>query len=183
MKGCWLTLVVVLPVVVVTVWGHRRPSLESWLRARQQSEVTATVSYKYGGWLYIMCYIYIYIHMGVSESGTPKSSILIGFSIKPSILGYPYFWKHPYTRTYIYMITCIHFLPESEPTGYRIWRLGSGFSKKNTDRNRTVFPTKKFLNHQTWQFILKINPWFRQDDFPFPKVEYISSLKGIYSEN
>jgi len=35
--------------------------------------------------------------MDVSEnSGTPKSSILIGFSIKkPSILGYPYFWKHP----------------------------------------------------------------------------------------
>ncbi len=33
--------------------------------------------------------------MGVSKnSGTPKSSILIGFSIaKPSILGYPY---HPY---------------------------------------------------------------------------------------
>ena len=40
--------------------------------------------------------------MVVSEnSGTPKSSILIGFSIiniyKPSILGYPYFWKHPYS--------------------------------------------------------------------------------------
>ena len=39
--------------------------------------------------------------MGVSEnSGTPKSSILIGFSIinhyKPSILGFLYFWKHPY---------------------------------------------------------------------------------------
>ena len=34
--------------------------------------------------------------MDVSEnSGTPKSSILIGFSIQPSILGYPYFWKHP----------------------------------------------------------------------------------------
>ena len=32
--------------------------------------------------------------------GTPKSSILIGFSMvfhyKPSILGYPYFWKPPY---------------------------------------------------------------------------------------
>ena len=31
----------------------------------------------------------------------PKSSILIGFSLinyKPSILGYPYFWKHPYLR-------------------------------------------------------------------------------------
>ena len=39
----------------------------------------------------------IMAHLGVSEnSGTPKSSILIGFSIiKPSkILGYPYFWKH-----------------------------------------------------------------------------------------
>ena len=38
--------------------------------------------------------------MGVSKNnGTPKSSILIGFSIiiyKPSMLGYPYFWKHPY---------------------------------------------------------------------------------------
>ena len=30
----------------------------------------------------------------------PKSSILIGFSIdKPSVLRYPYFWKHPYTPT------------------------------------------------------------------------------------
>ena len=39
-------------------------------------------------------------HMDVStNSGTPKSSILIGFSIfKPSILGYPYFWKHPYIK-------------------------------------------------------------------------------------
>ena len=38
------------------------------------------------------------IDMGVSKNtGTPKSSILIGFSIfRPSILGYPYFWKHPY---------------------------------------------------------------------------------------
>ena len=38
-------------------------------------------------------------HLGVSENGgTPRSSILIGFSIinhKPSILGYHYFRKHP----------------------------------------------------------------------------------------
>ena len=39
--------------------------------------------------------------MDVSEnSGTPKSSILNHFNrvfhYKPSILGYPYFWKHPY---------------------------------------------------------------------------------------
>ena len=35
--------------------------------------------------------------LDVSEnSGTPKSSILIGvFHYKPSIFGYPYFWKHP----------------------------------------------------------------------------------------
>ena len=34
-------------------------------------------------------------NMCVSEnSGTPKSSILIGvFDYKPSILGYPYFWS------------------------------------------------------------------------------------------
>ena len=40
-------------------------------------------------------------HLGVSKNrgGPPESSILIGFSIinyKPSILGYPYFWKHPF---------------------------------------------------------------------------------------
>ena len=37
--------------------------------------------------------------VGVSKNrgGSPKSSILIGFSIinQPSILGYHYFWKHP----------------------------------------------------------------------------------------
>jgi len=34
------------------------------------------------------------IHMGVSKNmGTPKSSM---FHYKPSILGYPYFWKHPH---------------------------------------------------------------------------------------
>ena len=38
--------------------------------------------------------------MDVSEnSGTPKSSHFNRvFHYKPSILGYPYFWKHPYNR-------------------------------------------------------------------------------------
>ena len=38
--------------------------------------------------------------MGVSKnSGTPKSSILIGFSIiNHPFLGYAYFWKYPYLR-------------------------------------------------------------------------------------
>ena len=40
-------------------------------------------------------------YMGVSKNngGAPKSSILIGLSnYKPSILGYPYFWKHQYIK-------------------------------------------------------------------------------------
>ena len=38
--------------------------------------------------------------MGVSEnSGTPKSSILIGISIiNHPFWGYHYFWKHPYLQ-------------------------------------------------------------------------------------
>ena len=38
------------------------------------------------------------IYMDVSKnSGTPKSSVLIGvFHYKLSILGYPHFWKHPH---------------------------------------------------------------------------------------
>ena len=40
--------------------------------------------------------------MGVSKNnGTPKSSIFNRvFHHKPSILGYPYFWKHPYIYVY-----------------------------------------------------------------------------------
>ena len=54
-------------------------------------------------------------HMGVSlNGGTPKSSILVGFSIiNHSILGYPYFRKHPYEthqtitqRTKVYLQKC-----------------------------------------------------------------------------
>ena len=43
--------------------------------------------------IYMRIYIYIYYNIG-----TPKSSINCtrGFHYKPSILGYPYFWKHPY---------------------------------------------------------------------------------------
>ena len=39
-----------------------------------------------------------YYNMDVSENGgTPKSSIFNRvFHHKPSILGYPYFWQHPY---------------------------------------------------------------------------------------
>ena len=45
------------------------------------------------------CFL-VYKCMGVSKNRgkTPKSSILIGY--KPSILGYHYFWKHPYIYIY-----------------------------------------------------------------------------------
>ena len=41
----------------------------------------------------------IFLYMGVSKNrGTPKSSILIGFSIiNHPFCGYPYFWQHPHT--------------------------------------------------------------------------------------
>ena len=46
----------------------------------------------------ISCYIYLYIYIWMFPKIVvpPQSSILKGFSIKkPSISGYPYFWKHP----------------------------------------------------------------------------------------
>ncbi len=44
-----------------------------------------------------------YFHMGVSKNrGTPKSWILIGFSIiNHPFWGYTYFWKHPYWNWWI----------------------------------------------------------------------------------
>ena len=47
-------------------------------------------------------------YMGVSEnSGTPKSSIFIRiFHYKPSILGYPYFWKHPCEIMFVSFQNC-----------------------------------------------------------------------------
>ena len=45
------------------------------------------------------CESQLFPDLGVSKNnGTPKSSIIIGLCIinKPVILGYPYFWKHPF---------------------------------------------------------------------------------------
>ena len=52
---------------------------------------------------------YIGTYMGVSENrGTPKSSILIGFStINHPFLGYLYFWKHPYTSPMDGWMSCL----------------------------------------------------------------------------
>ena len=69
----------------------------SWLLPGRGTSCTATTSARSDGamgkkWLLIM---------GVSKNrGTPKSSHFNRvFHYKPSILGYPYFWKHPYGRS------------------------------------------------------------------------------------
>ena len=55
-------------------------------------------------------------YMGVPENnGTPKSSILTGFSIiNHPFWGYHYFWKHPYIyiyfEIYIYIYIYVHIL-------------------------------------------------------------------------
>ena len=53
------------------------------------------------------------LYMDVSKNnGTPKSSICSqGFPLfSPSILGYPYFWKHPYFETGFFSIEIKEFL-------------------------------------------------------------------------
>ena len=59
--------------------------------------------------------------MGVSKNrGTPKSSILIGFyHYKPSILGYPYFWKYPNVRGPADL--CYHFVFATLQVNERFW--------------------------------------------------------------
>ena len=67
--------------------------------------------------------------MGVSKNrGTPKSSILIGFSIinhqgfsiiNHPFCGYPYFWKQPYGKTF--------FLSEKDPNLWVFFRNSKSF--------------------------------------------------------
>ena len=54
---------------------------------------------------------WINMYMGVSvNGGTPKSSILIGFSIiNHPFWGTPNFWKHPYIYICIYIYVYINY--------------------------------------------------------------------------
>ena len=71
--------------------------------------------------------------MAVSEnSGTPKSSILIGFfQYNPSILGYPYFRKHSYSINSIFSIQ---------------WLAKVFFRSRNTLGNTEVSANSSFAN-------------------------------------
>ena len=58
--------------------------------------------------------------MDVSKnSGTPKSSILIGFSIIFTIHFRAYFWKHPYVEVWPPQTALIQFCPEARNP---LWR-------------------------------------------------------------
>ena len=64
--------------------------------------------------------------MGVSSNGgTPKSSILIGFSIiNHPFWGYPYFWKQPYMWVFAVKVAAFFIQPLRRSTMASF--LGSG---------------------------------------------------------
>ena len=110
-KWCFVCIEVLLPAGHIHHWfreGLRSlPSVDVWQNRDPANE-----------WSQMKWDPQIKQYMDVSEnSGTPKSSILIGFSIinyKPSILGYHYFWKHHETPIYIYI--CIWYKSRSSST-------------------------------------------------------------------
>ncbi len=77
-----------------TVW--RRPNLPT-LNSNKKSRLLNVASAPDGVISLTQLMVIGGLHVGFSKNrGTPKSSMLIGFSMyKLSILGYTYFWKHP----------------------------------------------------------------------------------------
>ena len=83
-------------------------------------------------------------HMGVSKnSGTPKSSILIGFSIINHPFWGPYFWKHPYI--YVCMI-------------YHIWPLNFNIAP---EKNNIPNGKYTFKHHSSAILIFRLHFFFR----------------------
>ncbi len=74
------------------LWGNR-----SWAKRLGYTIYEAC-------WNRLRSHMWVFPKIGVYS---PKSSILTGFSLIPSILGYPYFWKH----------SCIH-MPNATADGY-----------------------------------------------------------------
>ena len=91
--------------------------------------------------------------MGVSNNrGTPKSSHFNRvFHYKPSILGYPYFWKHPYNIYYqtgrVSSITFpATFLQDGSGEIGELWIAGSqvGLGYLRCQRKTTATSTRRF---------------------------------------
>ncbi len=107
-------------------------------------------------------------YMGVSKNmgKPPKSSILIGFSInyKPSIFGYPYFWKHLYSS---FVLT-----PKWDHWSFGAWR------------GTSIHPDPKVftgINHQCLFLFFWFGPFnFRPSCVLFllwaPKFSYVWKL-------
>ncbi len=104
-------------------------------------------------------FIWVFPKKDLKKSGTPKSSILIGFPLfSPSILGYHYFWKHPYKHWFQY-------------------RLFTNQDKTFCQKNKWIF-TFQVVNYQPKPAILpclahnsctKTSPHFRRQWSTLPK--------------
>ncbi len=114
--------------------------------------------------------IILSFHMGVSQNrGTPKSSILInrGFQYKPSILGYPYFWKHPYLQksTPFLIVQLWRRLTFDSTHGVDVEWIAHGFlcSKYqfllNSTKKFQHVPTFQIFQHLWSERKLKIGQW------------------------
>ena len=105
-------------------------------------------------------------HVDVSENnGTPKSSHFNRvFHNKPSIWGYPYFWKHPHVSN-----TSYHFQPSRAITSsnqfIRSWRVKAPKSELKASPGALFKSSKTHLSHA------------KQQTRPYPPVKETCSWK------
>ncbi len=122
-------------------------------------------------------------YMGVSKNrGTPKSSILIGFSIinHPCWGFSPYFWKHPY----ICVFNHFHAYLGMSEVGW-MYRL-NWFQPIPTSSTSVAYPTKILLFtttppqnlHETWF----VNGENCHHEFQVPKMEGFLNLAGYFRD-
>ena len=116
----------------------------------------------------------VYFHLGVSKnSGTPKSSILIGFSIiNHPFWGAPYFWKHPFVDKKqlkdknILERRVAHFPPPTQEVsaarGVTPWchaENGGGGEPDGMGVGTCGIPKKDVFEWETWRFHEVIPFW------------------------
>ena len=96
---------------------------------------------------------FVLTHMGVSKNnGTPKSSILIGFSIiNHPFWGTPYFWKHPYRFERGVDVTKDWRLSNDTQLVKRVWvwlNLNGGFPHRSRS-TAAIFPGWSWYGEST----------------------------------